>query len=126
MNCGAEALSFPSMRPSRLPCLLLSFLLLVHGMGLGTAIARQAATGSRTGVVATQSQPGAPLPEHDETTCAVCHASVTLSTLTLARVVLPDAPTIASRAPALSDERLPRAPASRPTSSRAPPALRSA
>ena len=116
------------MRPSRLPSLLLAVLLLFHGMALGTAAGRAGrphrlpAPPSRRH----RGQPGVPLPEHDETTCAVCHASVTLSTLTLARAVLPDAPMIVLRAPALADERLPRTPAARPTSSRAPPALRSA
>jgi hypothetical protein len=115
------------MRPSRLPSLLLAVLLLFHGMALGTAAGRRAGPPpSRTAVAATPGQPGVPLPEHDETTCAVCHASVTLSTLTLARAVLPDAPMIVLRAPALAEERVPRAPAARPTSSRAPPALRSA
>jgi hypothetical protein len=123
----AEPLSFAPMRPSRLPSLLLAVLLLFHGMALGTAAGRRAGPpSSRTAVAATPGQHGVPFPEHDETTCAVCHASVTLSTLTLARAVLPDAPMIALRAPALAEERLPRAPAARPTSSRAPPALRSA
>ena len=115
------------MRPSRLPSLLLAILLLFHGMAIGTAVGRQAGSpASRTAVAAMPGQPGVPLPEHDETTCAVCHASVTLSTLTLARAVLPDAPMIVLRASALAEERLPRTPAARPTSSRAPPALRSA
>ena len=127
MNCRAEALSFPVMRPSRVTSLLLALLLLFHGMAVGTAIAGRAGSPpSRTAPAATQGHPGAPLPEHDETTCAVCHASVTLTTLTLARGVLPDAPTTVLRAPARTAERLPRAPASRPASSRAPPALRSA
>ena len=127
MNCRAKALSFASMRPSRLTSLLLAILLLMHGMAVGTAVAgRAGAPNSRTAVAAIPGQPGAPLPEHDETTCAVCHASVTLSTLTLARAVLPDVPATVQRAPALAEERLPRAPASRPTNSRAPPALRSA
>jgi hypothetical protein len=114
------------MRPSRLPSLLLAILLLFHGMALGTVVSRQAGPPSRTAVAATPGQPGVPLPEHDETTCAVCHAQVTLSTLILARAVLPDAPLILLRAPTVAGERLPHAPASRPTSSRAPPALRSA
>ena len=127
MNCRPKALSFAPMRPSRLTSLLLTVLLLMHGMAIGTAVAgRAGAPASRTSVAATPGQPGVPLPEHDETTCAVCHASVTLSTLTLARAVLPDAPTTILRAPTLAEERVPRAPASRPTSSRAPPALRSA
>ena len=125
MNWEGEPLSFASMRPSRLPSLLLAILLLFHGIAVGTVIGRQAPS-SRTAVAATTGQPGVPLPEHDETTCAVCHASVTLTRLTLARAVLPDAPMIVLRAPALAEERLPRAPAARPTSSRAPPALRSA
>jgi hypothetical protein len=115
------------MRPSRLPSLLLAVLLLFHGMAIGTVVGRQAGPpASRTAVAAMPGQPGAPLPEHDETTCAVCHAQVTLSTLTLARAVLPDAPLILLRAPTVTVEPLPHAPASRPTSSRAPPALRSA
>ena len=127
MNWPAEPLSFALMRPSRLTSLLLALLLLFHGMALGTAAARRAASpASRTAVSATQGHPGTPLPEHDETTCAVCHASVTLTTLTLARAVLPDAPTTVLPAPSLTGERLPRTPAARPTSSRAPPALRSA
>jgi putative intracellular protease/amidase len=77
-------------------------------------------------VTATAGQPGIPLPEHDETTCAVCHASVTLTAMTLARAILPDAPAAGQHAYAPAGERLPRAPAARPTSSRAPPALRSA
>ena len=113
------------MRPSRVTSLLLAVLLVFHGMASGTAIAgRAGSSSSPTAVAATQGHPGVPLPEHDETTCAVCHASVTLTTPTLARAVLPDAPTTALRAPALADERLPRAPASRPARSRAPPALR--
>ena len=100
--------------------------LLFHGVALGLLHAQSAAGASRSAVTATSSQPGVPLPEHDETTCAVCHASVTLTALTLAREVLPDAPATVQRAPALAEERLPRAPAARPTSSRAPPALRSA
>jgi DUF2946 family protein len=127
LNCRAEALSIAPMRPSRLTSLLLAILLLMHGMAIGTSVAgRAGAPASRTAVAATPGQPGVPLPEHDETTCAVCHASVTPSTLTLARAILPDAPLTVQRAPALAEERLPRAPASRPTSSRAPPALRSA
>ncbi|MFL5516116.1 MAG: hypothetical protein ACJ8DJ_08160 [Gemmatimonadales bacterium] len=115
------------MRPSRLPCLLLVILLLFHGVAIGTVFGRQAgAPASRTAVAATPGQPGVPLPEHDETTCAVCHAQVTLTTLTLARAIVPDAPMIVLRAPALAEERVPHAPAARPTSSRAPPALRSA
>lgn len=113
-------------RPGRLPSLLLVALLLFHGVALGLLHAQGAAGASRPAITATTSQPGVPLPEHDETTCAVCHASVTLTALTLAREVLPDAPTTVQRAPALAEERLPRAPAARPTSSRAPPALRSA
>jgi hypothetical protein len=112
-------------RPGRLPSLLLAALLLFHGVALGMLQAQGAAT-SRTAVTASTGQPGVPLPEHDETTCAVCHGSVTLTAFTLARAVLPDAPATVQRAPALADERLPRAPAARPTSSRAPPALRSA
>jgi len=127
LNWRAEPLSFAPMRPSRLPSLLLAVLLLFHGMALGTVVGRRAGPPpSRTAVAATPGQHGVPLPEHDETTCAVCHASVTLSTLTLARAVLPDAPMIVLRASALAEERLPRTPAARPTSSRAPPALRSA
>jgi hypothetical protein len=127
LNCPAEPLSFALMRSSRVTSLLLATLLLVHGMALGAAVAGRAASpASRTAVSATQGHPGIPLPEHDETTCAVCHASVTLTRLTLARAALPDAPTTVLRAPALVEERLPRAPASRPASSRAPPALRSA
>jgi len=114
------------MRPSRLPSLLLAVLLLFHGMAVGTVVGRGGPPPSRTAVAATPGQHGVPFPEHDETTCAVCHASVTLSTLTLARAILPDAPLTVQRAPALAEERLPRAPATRPTSSRAPPALRSA
>ena len=112
-------------RPGRLPSLLLAALLLFHGVALGLLHA-QGAAASPTGVTAKTGQPGVPLPEHDESTCAVCHASVTLTALTLARAVLPDAPATVQRAPALAEERLPRAPAARPTSSRAPPALRSA
>jgi hypothetical protein len=127
LNCPAEPLSFALMRPSRLTSLLLALLLLFHGMALGTAAAgRVASPASRTAVSATQGHPGVPLPEHDETTCAVCHASVTLTTLTLARAVLPDGPTTVLRAPTMGGERLPRTTAARPTSSRAPPALRSA
>lgn len=126
MNWRSEPLSFAPMRPSRLPSLLLAVLLLFHGMAVGTVVGRGGPPPSRTAVAATPGQHGVPFPEHDETTCAVCHASVTLSTLTLARAVLPDAPMIALRAPAIAEERLPRAPAARPTSSRAPPALRSA
>lgn len=113
-------------RPGRLPSLLLVALLLFHGVALGLLHAQGAAGPSRSAITATTSQPGVPLPEHDETTCAVCHASVTLTALTLAREVLPDTPATVQRAPALAEERLPRAPAARPTSSRAPPALRSA
>jgi hypothetical protein len=112
-------------RPGRLPSLLLAALLLFHGVALGMMHARSAA-GSRPAVAASTGQPGVPLPEHDETTCAVCHASVTLTRLTFARALLPDPPTSVQRAPALAEERLPRAPAARPTSSRAPPAIRSA
>ena len=127
MNCRGEALSFGVMRPSRVTSLLLAVLLLFHGMAIGTAIARRGgAPPSRATVAASQGLPGVPLPEHDETTCAVCHASVTLTRLTLARAVLPDAPTTVLRAPTRAQERLPRAPATRPASSRAPPALRSA
>jgi len=127
LNCPAEPLSFAQMRPSRLTSMLLAALLLFHGVAIGTTVAgRAAASNSPTAVSATRGHPGVPLPEHDETTCAVCHASVTLTTLSLARAVLPDAPTTVLRAPALAEERLPRAPASRPASSRAPPALRSA
>ena len=127
MNCRGEALSFGLMRPSRVTSLLLAVLLLFHGMAIGVAIAGRAdASPSRTAVAASQGRPGVPLPEHDETTCAVCHASVTLTRLTLGRAVLPDAPTTVLRSPARTDERLPRTLASRPTSSRAPPALRSA
>jgi Protein of unknown function (DUF2946) len=115
------------MRPSRLTSLLLAVLLLFHGMAVGTALAGRAGPlPSRTAIAATPGQPGVPLPEHDEISCAVCHASATLSTLTLARAVLPDAPAIVLRAPALAAERLPRAPASLPSNPRAPPALRSA
>jgi hypothetical protein len=115
------------MRPCRLPSLLLAILLLFHGMAVGAVMGRQAGPpASRTAVAATPGQPGVPLPEHDETTCAVCHAQVTLSTLTLARAVLPDAPLIVLRVPTVAVERLPHAPAAPPTSSRAPPALRSA
>jgi hypothetical protein len=81
---------------------------------------------SRTAVAASTGRPGVPLPEHDETTCAVCHASVTLTTLSLARTMLPDPPATIQRVSTLAEERLPRAPHARPTSSRAPPALRSA
>jgi hypothetical protein len=112
-------------RSGRLLSLLLATLLLFHGVALGLLHA-QTPPPSRPAVTASTGQPGVPLPEHDETTCAVCHASVTLTTLTLARSVLPDAPATIQRAPALSEERLPRAPDARPTSSRGPPALRSA
>jgi hypothetical protein len=112
-------------RPHGLPSLLLIALLLFHGVALGLLHARGSVPTSRTAVTASAGQPGAPLPEHDEATCAVCHASVTLTTFTLARAMLPDAPA-AQRAPALAEERLPRAPAARLASSRAPPALRSA
>jgi len=127
LNRRGEALSFLAMRhrPGPLPSLLLAALLLFHGVALGLLQA-QSAAGTRPAVTASTGQPGVPLPEHDETTCAVCHASVTLTALTLARSVLPDAPATVQRAPALAEERLPRAPAARPTSSRAPPALRSA
>jgi hypothetical protein len=127
LNPAAEPLSFVPMRhrPGRLPSLLLAALLLFHGVVLGLLHARAAAD-TRPAVTASSGQPGVPLPEHDETTCAVCHASVTLTALTLARSVLPDAPATILRVPALAEVRLPRAPATRPTSSRAPPALRSA
>ena len=127
MNPQREPLSFVPMRqrPGRLTSLLLAALLLFHGVALGLLHARAAAD-VRPAVAASSGQPGVPLPEHDETTCAVCHGSVTLTALALARSVLPDAPPTVQRAPALADERLPRAPAARPTSSRAPPALRSA
>jgi hypothetical protein len=127
LNCRGERLSFVPMRhrPGRLPSLLLATLLLFHGVALGLLHA-QSPVASRPAVTASTGQPGVPLPEHDETTCAVCHASVTLTVVMLARAVLPDAPATVQRTPALAEERLPRAPAARPTSSRAPPALRSA
>ena len=127
MNPPCGPLSFVPMRqhPGRLTSLLLTALLLFHGVALGLLHA-QAAADARPAVSASSGQPGVPLPEHDETTCAVCHASVTLTALALARSVLPDAPAMVQRAPALAEERLPRAPATRPTGSRAPPALRSA
>jgi hypothetical protein len=111
-------------RPGRLPSLLLAALLLFHGAALGVLQAKAAA--ARTAVAVSTGHPGAPLPEHDETTCAVCHASVTLTTLSLARTMLPDPPATILRASALAEERLPRPPHARAASSRAPPALRSA
>jgi hypothetical protein len=129
LNCRREPLSFLPMHPCHtpLPSLVLAALLLLHGVVLGVLpTQRPAPAASRTALTASAGQPGLPLPEHDETTCAVCHASATLTPPMLARAVLPDAPATVLRSAALADERLPRAPAARPTSSRAPPAIRSA
>jgi hypothetical protein len=112
------------MRPSRLPTLLLAALVFLHGLALGAA--PHAAVVSPTAVAAGERQQSVPLPEHDETTCAICHGSVTLPALTLARTVIPDPPAMVAPGTFLTSVRLPRSAEDQPPSSRAPPALRSA
>lgn len=128
LNCRAEPLSFVPMRhrPGRLTSLLLATLLLFHGVALGLLHARATSTASLTATTVSAGQPGTPLPEHDETTCAICHASVTLPALTLSRTVLPDPPAAHHRALPATNDRLPHSVAERPVGTRGPPALRSA
>lgn len=127
MNCRGERLSFVPMRqrPGRLTSLLLATLLLFHGVALGLLHA-QTPPPSRPAITAPAGQPGVPLPEHDETNCAICHASVTLPALVLARTVLPDPPAAHERAIPATNDRLPCSVAERPVGTRGPPALRSA
>jgi hypothetical protein len=112
-------------RPGRLTSLLLTALLLFHGVALGLLHA-QTPPPSRPAVSAPAGQPGVPLPEHDETTCAVCHASVTLPALLLARTFLPDLPAAHRPAVPATNDRLPHFVAAGPVGTRGPPALRSA
>jgi hypothetical protein len=115
------------MRPSRVPALLLAALVFFHGLALGVAPARHTSGPASATAAAVGGGPqSVPLPEHDEATCAVCHGSVTLPSLTLARTAIPQAPASVRRGARLSNDRVPRSTAGRPTSSRAPPALRSA
>jgi hypothetical protein len=125
LNRPGGALSFSSMRPSRLVSLLLAALVFLHGLALGAA-PRGLPVASATAVSAGERQHSVPLPDHDETTCAICHGSVTLPALTLARTVIPDAPAMAVSGTRVTNYRLPRSASDRPPSSRAPPALRSA
>ena len=124
LNRRAAALSFSQMRPSRLASLLLAALVVLHGLALGAA--PHAAVVSPTAVAAGERQHSVPLPDHDETTCAICHGAVTLPALTLARTIIPDVPATVRPASFVSNIRLPRSAEHRPPSSRAPPALRSA
>jgi hypothetical protein len=115
------------MSSRRLPSLLLAALVFLHGFALGVTPARASrgivsATASAVG----EGQQSVPLPEHDETTCAICHASVTLPALTLARTILPDLPAAPHRAIPATNDRLPHSVAEGPVGTRGPPALRSA
>ncbi len=112
------------MRPSRLTSLLLAALVFLHGLALGAA--PRGTVVSATASAAGEQQHSVPLPDHDETTCAICHGAVTLPSLTLARAVIPDGPATVLPGTFATTLRLPRSAEDRPPSSRAPPALRSA
>lgn len=112
------------MRPSRLPSLLVAALVFLHGLALGAA--PHGMVVSPTAAAAGERRHSVPPPDHDETTCAICHGSVTLPALTLARTVIPDAPATVRPGTLVTCVRLPRSAEDRPPSSRAPPALRSA